>query len=301
MNVSVIIVNFNTSTLLRNCLNSIYKHTHDVQYEIIVVDNASIDGSVDMIRTDFPDVILIESDKNLGFGRANNLAVKKARGKYLFFLNSDCLLLDNSILFFFNYYEKNNILNNIGCIGGQLIDVELKPNSTFQKFPEISATLLNRVKYIFSKITYNHLNLNLNNHINYKDINSDAEVDFVVGADMIIPTKTFKLLHGFDEQFFLYFEETDIQKRMSERGLKRIILAESKIIHLEGSSSKKNGKSLSSINLFMESQIKYFKKHEKKHKYFMFRLLIVPLFFSPLISFNYSVNEKLKFVKVLFK
>ena len=97
MDVSIIIVNYNTKDLLVNCLNSIYEKTKDVLFEIIIVDNASIDGSEEMIKNDFKEVVFIQSGDNIGFGRANNLGIKEAKGDCIFLLNSDTILLNNAI------------------------------------------------------------------------------------------------------------------------------------------------------------------------------------------------------------
>ena len=109
MDVSVIIVNYNTVELTKQCILSIYNQTKDVNFEIIVVDNNSEDNSVKIIENNFPQVILINNSDNIGFGRANNLGVEIAKGKYIFFLNSDTILLNNAIKIFVDYMRKNNI------------------------------------------------------------------------------------------------------------------------------------------------------------------------------------------------
>lgn len=109
MDVSVIIVNYNTKQITLNCLESIFEHTKGIEFEVILVDNASSDGSVEAIEEYYPMVQVIKSEVNLGFGRANNLGVQMAKGEYLFLLNSDTLLLNNAIsifLYFFRYYQK---------------------------------------------------------------------------------------------------------------------------------------------------------------------------------------------------
>ena len=97
MDVSIIIVNYNTKDLIKNCIDSIYEQTKDIKFEIIVSDNGSVDGSIEMIKSEFPNVILIENNANLGFGTANNRGLKIAKGKYIFYLNSDTVLLNNAV------------------------------------------------------------------------------------------------------------------------------------------------------------------------------------------------------------
>lgn len=117
MNVSVIIVNYNTKELTKNCLASIFEKTKNIDFEVIVSDNGSTDGSIEMIKSDFPQVVLIENNVNLGFGKANNIAAKIAKGKYLLFLNSDTILLNNAVKEFFDRAvdEKNKILGLYSC------------------------------------------------------------------------------------------------------------------------------------------------------------------------------------------
>ena len=107
MHVSIIIVNYNTKTLLADCLRSIYAQTTDMNYEIIVSDNGSTDGSIEMIKSEFPNVILIENNANLGFGGANNRGLAIAKGKYIFYLNSDTILLNNVTKYFYDFFEEH--------------------------------------------------------------------------------------------------------------------------------------------------------------------------------------------------
>src|SRR5690348_12526562 len=134
MNVSIIIVNYNTKDLLSNCIGSIYSNTKDVDFEIIIVDNASIDGSQELIKEKFPEVVLIESEVNLGFGKANNLGAEFAKGDYLFLLNSDTILQNNAVFYFLDFYKKNNNLN-IGCLGGMLVDENGEIIHSAEQFP----------------------------------------------------------------------------------------------------------------------------------------------------------------------
>ena len=121
LDVSIIIVNYNTKELIFNCLESIFSHTNGITFEVIVSDNGSSDGSIEMLKKDFPKVILIENGKNLGFGSANNKALEIAKGKYVFYLNSDTILLNNAVKIFFDYFESHAELN-IGGLGCNLQD-----------------------------------------------------------------------------------------------------------------------------------------------------------------------------------
>ena len=138
MDVSVIIVSYNTLELTRNCLRSLFKETKEIEYEVIVSDNGSIDGSVEMIKSEFPTVILIENNTNLGFGAANNRALKIAKGKYIFYLNSDTVILNNAVQIFFNYWENSDENHNIGALGANLINENGDIIHSYGKFPTYS-------------------------------------------------------------------------------------------------------------------------------------------------------------------
>ena len=115
MDVSVVIVNYNTKLLTVACIASVVENTRDVDYEIILVDNDSSDGTVDEVRKKYPDVIISQMDENVGFGRANNAGAELAKGKYLFLLNSDTVLIENSIKEFFDFMENNPKYSACGC------------------------------------------------------------------------------------------------------------------------------------------------------------------------------------------
>lgn len=156
MDVSVIIVNFNTKELTRNCLKSVFEKTKGINFEVIVSDNGSTDGSIQMIKSEFPEVILIENNANLGFGAANNRALKIARGKYVFYLNSDTLLLNNAVKIFFDYWETSEDKEKLGALGCWLQDENGNTIHSGGKFPTLKIEALTIIKNI---IYYNFINL----------------------------------------------------------------------------------------------------------------------------------------------
>ena len=299
MDVSIIIVNYNTKDLILQCLKSIFELTKNVDFEVIVVDNASSDSSCNEITKNFPQVKVIESFVNSGFGRANNFGAKRAKGKYLFFLNPDCLLIENTIKVFYEFMEINNVDDSIGAVGAMLYDKTMKLNTSYHRFPAIVSELKYTISLIFNKLflpssdppkTYNYSQSYISN-----------EVDFISGADLFILKKRFDELNGFDEQFFLFYEEADLQKRMSAKGLKRIILENQKIIHLEGYSYITSSPSLKSTIIFRDSLYKYFRKHVNFISYIFFYLTITPLLIYPLFSRKYSVKEKKEYCRMLLR
>ncbi len=266
MDVSFIIVNYNTKDILRDCILSIKEKSQNIDYEIIVVDNDSSDGSVEMLRNDFPDIKTIESGGNIGFGRANNKGMEKASGKYLFLINSDTILLNNSALEFYDKAEKLSEEGlKIGALGAVLLNKDLTTCHSYGHF----ITPWYELREVASK--YFRF-LKDSENTNPPLVEGIKNVDYVTGADMFVPAAVFKTIGGFDPDFFMYCEEVDWQKRMQENGLGRFIVEGPQIIHLEGGSDsgkKKVWTPSRLINLY-SSRKKYRKKHYNK--------LILPLF-----------------------
>jgi GT2 family glycosyltransferase len=231
MDVSIIIVNFNTKELTQQCLASIFEHTKDIEYEVIVVDNASVDGSQNMIKKEFPNVLLIESSVNLGFGRGNNLGAERAQGSYLFFLNSDTLLVENSIKKMLEFFINNEGRLKIGSLGCLLVDKDNNINGMGDELPMCRSEIqkyLNRLpvlRYFYPK------------RIDKYPLNDIFfEIGYVIGADLMISKNIFNSLGGFSPDFFMYYEESDLQARMRKSGLISGIYTQTQIIHLEDQS-----------------------------------------------------------------
>lgn len=286
--VSIIIVNYNSTQLLINCVRTIVQHTKNVEYEIIVVDNASPDNGKDLLKKEIGTYIhLIESERNLGFGGANNIGIKVARGKYLFFLNPDTILLNNAVKIFFDYAEEKDY-STLGALGGVLMDVNKKPTDSYDYF------LSPR------KIYNDAMPKGLCRAIEKKFISAPIDVDFITGAAMFSPSENIRKVGGFDEGFFMYCEEVDLQRRMADIGLKRIAIPGPEIIHLEGSSYAKNkGRSARRRLEHDRSKCYYIKKHYSRVKYIMFRITFFfvrqPAVFNP----RYTVKENLSYLKML--
>ena len=288
LDVSVIIVNYNTSAVLEDCLASVYAKTEGVSYEVIVVDNASSDDSVQMVRRDFPDVVLIEAGENLGFGRANNLGMQRANGKYIFLLNSDTVLLNNAIKIFYQKAERILSENRrLGVLGAILLRSDLQTCHSYGRFITASHELRETLAKYFRFLKDSS---NTKPH----KVTGELPVDYVTGADMFMPRSVFKETGGFDDDFFMYCEEVDWQKRMCQLGMERIIVGGPEIIHLEGGSDtkKKNIWSPSRLrNLAMSRKI-YRKKHYNKHILPLVRMLLVLLDAPSLILIALLKKEK---------
>lgn len=279
MDVSIIIVNYNTKQLLADCLATVFEKTKDVAYEVIVVDNASIDDSEEYIKERYPSVKWINSGENLGFGRANNLGAKYATGKYLFLLNSDTLLLNNAIRIFFDYAESHQY-EGIGTLGSWLLDKDGKPNNSFGFFPCVT----NEIKYLLGKYQLPSLN----------DITEEKEVDYITGADLFIEKRLFEGLDGFDKNIFMYYEETDLQYRLALRSLSRKIIPGPRIIHLEGGSFENKGLSLKRFLMAQTSYNYYLRKNFHGLNYYFNRVMLCLIRLTLFITTKWTVSEKIK-------
>ena len=270
MDVSIVIVSYNTLSILRDCITSIKDKTRDVDYEIIVVDNASSDGTVDMLHREFPDVVVIESGGNLGFGRANNIGMQHASGKYVFLLNSDTLLVNNAVLEFYRKAEEFiSAGHKVGVMGSILLDADLKTIHSYGRF----ITPLSELREVVSK--YLRF-LKDKENLNPPAVAGEMRmVDYVTGADMFIPADVYRATSGFDPDYFMYCEEVDWQKRMASAGYERMVVRGPEIIHLEGGSdkTKKSLWSPSRLKNLYKSRKIYRKKHYNRSLLPFFRAL----------------------------
>lgn len=302
MDVSIIIVNYNTKDLIKNCINSIYKNTKDVDFEIIVSDNGSVDGSIEMIKSEFPNVILIENNANLGFGAANNRGLKIAKGKYIFYLNSDTVLLNNAVKYFFDYWEKSPEKDEIGALGSNLLDVNGKVTVSFGIFISPNKIIIDLIKANYGMVKYflkwifGKRNFEITKQIPKYEYYIGT-VDFVIGADLFMKND---INAYYDENIFLYYEELDLQFQLNKIGKKRLLIEGPKIIHLEGQSSKSNKflfmeeiTKFSSINKNI-SRIYYCKKNISKFKALIIKILTLTMWLNPLvIKYTYKYIPQL--------
>lgn len=221
MDVSIIIVNYNTEKLISKCIKSIYEKTQGISFEIIVVDNASPIPPNTLKKSN--KIIFIQSKINLGFGKANNLGVQHATGDYIFCLNPDTILINNAIKELFDFMQKNSY---VGICGSNLYQQDLTPGHSYEMLePSIIQETLS-------------LRGSTSKRFN-EDFNSSAtpkKVSHVVGAALMIPRKLFNEVGGFDKDIFMYMEETLLCHLVKKKGYVIYNVPQSKIIHLEGKS-----------------------------------------------------------------
>ncbi|SDB46942.1 Glycosyltransferase, GT2 family [Flavobacteriaceae bacterium MAR_2010_188] len=265
MQLSVIILNYNVRYFLELCLHSVSKSVEDLDAEIIVVDNASPDGSCEMVKRLFPDIILIQNSENLGFAKANNQAAKIAKGEWVCILNPDTVVGEDC---FKNILKYSNSIKNLGILGCRLMD------GSGNFLPE-SKRNIPTTKISFQKLRGNS-DLYYANHIKE---NSIAEVDILVGAFMLLKKSLYEKVGGFDEDFFMYAEDVDLCYRVLNAGYKNIYYGEESVIHFKGESTIKDSKYLK--NFYGSMQV-FYKKHFRKNVVYdiavWFGIRLVPIF-----------------------
>lgn len=297
MDVTIIIINYNTKEITNNCINSIYEHSFGFTYEIILVDNCSNDGSNEYFMYNNR-LKYIQLKKNYGFGYANNIAAKISVGDFLFFLNSDTLLLNNSIKFLLEYFTSKNE-SKIGFLGTFLFDGKMNLNTSYFKFPGIRDSVISELNQILLRLKNKKL-LIKNETVNYKRIICAMNVDCISGAAMMIPKKIFMEYNGFDTDYFLYFEETDLQKKMKLKGLSSRIIDGPKIIHFENQSTALSMNFLQYKNQYIKSLFLYFKKNHSKSDYIFLRIIMAPLLMRFLFLKVYKFQDRKEFFKTIF-
>lgn len=306
MDVSIIIVNYNTKQLLDDCIKSIYEQTKDLSFEIIVSDNGSKDGSLEMLSSIYPHVIQIANNANLGFGAANNRALSIAKGKYIFYLNSDTLLLNNAVKYFFDYFEAKSKDEHIGALGANLLDKNEKIIHSSGKFPAGKTEARNCIKDFIRTIKLSIPLVNKIHFLQKKQIEHDSvdkqpyygKVDYVTGADLFMINDEYA---RFDERFVLYYEDTDLCKNLSLNGKMCYLIDGPKIIHLKGQSVFAHSvldfyASFSKIHTMLSSVI-----FQKKYNYPLYSVFLCKTF-TLLMWLNPHLFKKTKkYIPLLLK
>ena len=284
MDVSVIIVNYNTKALTQQCIESVFEKTTGVEFEVIVVDNGSTDGSREAFEGDSR-LHYIYSVENLGFGRANNLGNEIAKGEYLFLLNSDTYLLNNAIYLLWKQLEDQhkNGDSTIACAGAMLLNRDNEIIHSYSRFPKEGVSLfMGSIGSILIKLRLMKNSSPLYNYKYEKFANQPFfYVDYITGADLMIRRSAAQSYGLFDPDFFMYYEETEMQFRYMKHNLKRIIVNSPQIVHLVGKSN--TGRSLKSKSTEMESMFTYYRKTRSRFNYFCFSILYKILYVTTAI------------------
>jgi len=258
MKLSIIIVNYNVTELLRNCLLSIQKYIEGFDYEVIVIDNASSDSSWGDLIPEFPKFNFISSESNGGFAKANNTAIETAQGEYLLILNPDTE--------FEGFYMKDVLhfadsQGNFGCLGVRMHDAkgEFLPESK-RSVPD----MFNSFEKLFTNFKKNNSKSYYRNDIDENDI---AEVEVITGAFLLIKKEIYKKVGGLDEAYFMYGEDIDLCYTLLKNGYKNYYYGKASILHHKGESTVRDEAYLERFYGAMQIFINKYYKESKPVQY----------------------------------
>jgi GT2 family glycosyltransferase len=257
MKLSVVILNYNVKYFIDICLQSVAAATKDLDAEIIVVDNASVDGSLAWIKAKFPQVKRIANKENVGFPIGNNIGVSHAKGEYLCILNPDTIVAENTFVDAISFMENNK---QVAIMGPKLIDGSgtfLKESKRGVPTPWVAFTKVSGLFKIFPQFFGKYYNLKLPE-------NQAGETDVLVGAFMFMKTSHYRALNGFDEECFMYCEDDDLSYRSLQLGYSNYYNPRINIIHFKGESTPKD---FAYQKRFREALYYFYTKHFKISKF----------------------------------
>ncbi len=290
---SIIIISYNTKKITENCLKSVFKSLRNskIKYEIIVVDNASTDGTVKLLTSlQVKDLRVVLNKENVGFVKANNQAAKTARGEYLLFLNSDIIVINSAIEKLYNFYKQNE--KKINFLGGKLLNKDLTPQPSCGPMYSLPVVFA----HLFLKGDYWGLT-------RYSP-DETKEVDWISGACILTKKIFFNQLGGFDEKIFMYMDEVDLFFRAKKNGLRIFFYPKAQFIHLGSASS---GSRTYPIIQVYRGLLYFYKKHFNRpisifSLKFMLKLKArIAILLGKLLGNKYLINtyeEALKMVKM---
>ncbi|MBN2457231.1 MAG: glycosyltransferase family 2 protein [Sedimentisphaerales bacterium] len=271
LDVSIIIVSWNTRDILRNCMKSVYDKSGKVDFEVIVIDNASDDDSAEMVETNYPQAILIKNEENRGFAVANNQGMKIAKGRYVLLLNSDTVVLEDAIAETVSFSDAHPEAAAVGC-------KVLNPDRTLQPtcfmFPSAVNMVLSST-YLYK--VFPQSRFFGRERMSWWDRSDTREVDVVTGCFMLVRREAIDQVGMMDERFFMYGEETDWCYRFKKSGCKVFFTPCAQIIHFGGQSTRQRATEM--ILRRMGSRLLFFEKHGGRLEYATACLLIALFFF----------------------
>ncbi|HNW98017.1 MAG TPA: glycosyltransferase [Bacteroidales bacterium] len=267
MKLSVIIVNYNVKYFLEQCLSSVVAACRNIESEIIVVDNNSVDGSCKMVKEKFSNVILLENKTNFGFSKANNQAINISKGEYVLVLNPDTVVEESTFSKTISFMDAHP---DAGGLGVKMIDGKgkfLPESKRGLPTPIVAFYKISGLAHLFpkSKIFGKY-------HLGYLDKDKIHPVEILAGAFMLLRKKTLEKTGLFDETFFMYGEDIDLSYRIIKEGYKNYYFPETRIIHYKGESTKKS--SINYVIVFYNAMIIFARKHFTNKSAKLFSILI---------------------------
>lgn len=272
MDISIIIVNWNTKELLLECLASIYKTVNNIKFEVWLVDNASTDGSVVAAKNKYPDINTIVNERNLGFAAANNLAFKQMNGRYAILLNTDATLTDGAVDELYKFMQAKH---KTGVACGQLLNTDGSKQNSMANYPSLLSMLFNETVL---RILFPHKFPSKR-----REYMAPLEVDSCIGACMIVRKRAMDEVGTFDEGYFFYLEETDWAYRMKQAGWGVFFVPSARIFHAQG---KSVGNSANKKIMFYRSRYYFFKKWYKNTYIFIYIIVFLRLLANTILSLS---------------
>ena len=263
--ISIIIVNHNGLPFTQKCIESLYQFTTSRLFEIIVVDNNSRDGSVEAIKTQYPKVKVIALQQNIGFGKANNVGASVSIGEYLFFVNNDTIFKEDIILHLGQFLQENH---TCGAVGPLLLNSDGSYQHSYGKFPSLINELrTKRDATVFKDIPKNR---------------SPKQVDWVSFAAVMIRRSAFEKINGFDDRYFMYFEDADLCFRLQNAGFQIYYCAEYSLIHIGGGSRSQEVATMIKTE-YRHSQLLFYALHRSGFESLALRLYLFLRFLYPFL------------------
>jgi len=269
MKVSIILVNFNGTKHTVACVASIRAHAPSFPYEVIVVDNGSSDAEKESLKRQLPDCTVVQNDKNIGFGGANNIGAARAKGELLFFLNNDTIVTSDVVTPLAEAMDRSP---GMGLVGPALCNVDGTFQVSFGRFPSLVKEWQTR---------------SFGNRFNRLDpgnvgVVEESVREWITGAAMLVRKKCFDQLGGFDESYFMYFEDVDLCYRARRLGFEIGYLADFSIIHLGGTSYVSGDSGIR--REYRRSQLRFYDKFQSLPERFMLRVYLLLKAFAMLFT-----------------
>lgn len=267
MDISIIIVSYKVKELLRNNLEALFESQGDLSQEIFVVDNNSGDGSVEMVRKDFPQVNVIANSENLGFAAANNQAIRRCSGKYVLLLNPDMQVFPDTLEKMVSWMDHHPEAGVAGC---KLVNEQGEVIPHLRKFPGFwdQLAIVLKLPHLFPFVLNRYIPKNI-------DYNQEQEVDSIRGSFFMIRGEVLKELEGLDERYFIWFEEVDLCRHLKETGWKVMYTPEVQCRDHIGKSFTQVPKGRTQ-KYFRDSMLKYFRKWHPGWQYWILRICWAP-------------------------
>lgn len=281
LDLSISIVSYNTKDLLNACLNSVYENSGGINFEVIVVDNNSGDGSAEMVEKEFPQVKSIRNRENVGFARANNQAIRQSKGRYILLLNSDTVVISDALSKMINFMDSHP---QAGVVGGKMVRSDLTAQPSIRTYLDLKAlfisffSLKNLVPSKYRRFVVRLLGPFLGKTVRsyldcYRNEKNPTLVDDVPGACFCVRQKVVEEVGLLDENFFMYYEDTDWSIRIKKKGWKLYILPEALIIHYARQSANKVFNRTFAARC--KSSYYYFRKHRDKKSILLLKIIII--------------------------